>query len=310
MGLETWLTLHRTIVQKGKMVDMPQAQEERIMNCSSAIARTQFCTTNTGLLMRGEALGKTLEQIIGEFKMYQNPRQNKDKQKFAFASLGGESSTQKCSIQKVVNEAMKNPTTRKSFEQHNSHSGSSKELSKGNGPATKTSPIADENRESAQSRSLHAAYTAFNTNTDDDQDISLITSWLVDTANDTHVGNDLQSFRDFRPTSNSTLPHGNTASSIVGFGDVVIMIEYGDQQREFTLKDVAYIPGFHTNFVCFARLKRAGISLDSENNRLVYRNSTQIFANLLPSGSFWVMSRSTICPAQPDRAQVFVNAVN
>ncbi|KAK9367847.1 hypothetical protein V1509DRAFT_647388 [Lipomyces kononenkoae] len=93
-----------------------------------------------------------------------------------------------------------------------------------------------------------------------------------------------------RPGYNLT--HGNTASSIVGFGDVVIMIEYGDKQREFTLKEVAYIPGFYTNLVCFARLKHAD------------------FANLLPSGSFWVMSRSTICPAQPNRAQFYVNAVN
>ncbi|KAK9235377.1 hypothetical protein V1525DRAFT_271311 [Lipomyces kononenkoae] len=81
----------------------------------------------------------------------------------------------------------------------------------------------------------------------EDQDVSLITSWLLDTAADTHVGDDSRNFRKFRPAHDSPLTRGNTGSSIVGFGEVVIMTQYGTLRREFTLKDIAYVPGFHPN---------------------------------------------------------------
>ncbi|KAK9241635.1 hypothetical protein V1506DRAFT_190907 [Lipomyces tetrasporus] len=90
LGLETWLTLHRTIMHKGKQVDMPQAREEKLIellvgDCEeiNPILYYEYWPK----LMHGEQLGKNLEQRIGEFKMYQNPRTTNDKQNVAFATV-------------------------------------------------------------------------------------------------------------------------------------------------------------------------------------------------------------------------------
>ncbi|KAK9233703.1 hypothetical protein V1525DRAFT_415687 [Lipomyces kononenkoae] len=102
LGLEPWLTLHRTIMHKGKQVDMPQAKEEKLIellvsDCEeiNPVLYYEYWPR----LMRGESLGKTLEQIIGEFKMYENPRSRKDKTHAAFATLSGQRTSaagQKC----------------------------------------------------------------------------------------------------------------------------------------------------------------------------------------------------------------------
>ncbi|KAK9241475.1 hypothetical protein V1506DRAFT_269586, partial [Lipomyces tetrasporus] len=315
-------------MHKGKQVDMPQAREEKLIellvgDCEeiNPVLYYEYWPK----LMRGEQLGKNLEQIIGEFKMYQNPRTTNDKQNVAFATFSGQSTSQqsqrcpcgsqkhkatKCYylnpslrpegwepreiIQKRLQENMQNPETRKLVEQVQNGERSrsqSRPTSSRSSEAESSQSRGNLNTESP--RHLHAAYTAFHTPLDEYHDVSLLTSWLLDTAADTHVGNDIRSFRNFRPTYDSTLSHGNTGSTIEGFGEVVIMIEYGNQRREFTLKDVAYVPGFHTNLVCFARLKRAGICFDTDNNRLMYSGTSSIFANLLQSGSFWIVSKST-----------------
>ncbi|RMZ81053.1 hypothetical protein DV738_g2489, partial [Chaetothyriales sp. CBS 135597] len=76
---------------------------------------------------------------------------------------------------------------------------------------------------------------------------------------DVHICNDLASFQTFTPERHVATA-GDNGMEIHGYGDVQIAIEMGSKPliRNFTLKNVAYAPNFHTNLICAAKLRKVG----------------------------------------------------
>ena len=51
---------------------------------------------------------------------------------------------------------------------------------------------------------------------------------------------------------------GDSCSYVEGYGDVNINVNILADKQLFLLKNVAYIPGFHTNIVSHRKLRQAG----------------------------------------------------
>ncbi|KAN0086766.1 hypothetical protein V8E54_000454 [Elaphomyces granulatus] len=117
-------------------------------------------------------------------------------------------------------------------------------------------------------------------NMEDPDNIKLSTSWMYDTGTNAHVGNDIKHFQNYFDVQPTHMATGSSSSAIHGYGDVMLTIQCGTRSRNFTLKNVAYCPGFHTNLVCADILFDAGVKIDQESNCLVYRQTGGLFADL------------------------------
>lgn len=89
----------------------------------------------------------------------------------------------------------------------------------------------------------------------------LANSFIFDSGSDTHVCNNRSRFSNYRPAPfGDEVRIGDTFTEIEGYGTVTIYPKgYGGEYCEFTLKDVAHIPGFHTNILSAERAEVAGI---------------------------------------------------
>jgi hypothetical protein len=116
--------------------------------------------------------------------------------------------------------------------------------------------------------------------------IKLSTSWMYDTGTNAHVGNDIKHFQNYFDVQPTHMATGSSSSAIHGYGDVKLTIQCGTRSRNFTLKNVAYCPGFHTNLVCADILFDAGVKIDQESNCLVYRQTGGLFADLVRHDKF------------------------
>src|SRR6266487_1085658 len=100
----------------------------------------------------------------------------------------------------------------------------------------------------------------------DNVHLALIKSYILDSRVTDHVCNDRSRFIDFTPApSDELLVAGTTAVHIEGHRTISITIECEktestpDGKRTFQLYDVAYIPSFTTNIVCYNRFYDKGI---------------------------------------------------
>ena len=95
-------------------------------------------------------------------------------------------------------------------------------------------------------------------------------SLVLNNATTDHVYNDIKLLHDFRPsTAPNRLESGTQSLEIQGYGTAYISVQTPCGPGKFRLNDVAYIPGYITNLVCFRRLNRGGIQWDSARARLV-----------------------------------------
>lgn len=117
-------------------------------------------------------------------------------------------------------------------------------------------------------------------------DIDLSTSWTYDTGTNIHVGNNIKHFINYVDVQLTHMATGSSSSAIHGYGDIRLSIQCGKRTRIFTLKHVAYCPGFHTNLVCGDILFEAGVKIDQESNCLIYRKTGGLFANLIRYDKF------------------------
>jgi len=70
---------------------------------------------------------------------------------------------------------------------------------------------------------------------------------------------------------------GDNISYITGYGEVVIRAYTPTGEALFLLKEVAYVPSFHTNVVAHKRLRKAGYSWDDINNRIIKENEVAFY---------------------------------
>ena len=89
--------------------------------------------------------------------------------------------------------------------------------------------------------------------------ITLCKKALLRNAADTHIINQHNRNRliNFRPgIPGDSLLHGDSSSQIAGYGDATVFTkDENGMQVKLTIKDVIYIPNFHTNIVSLSRAK-------------------------------------------------------
>jgi hypothetical protein len=98
--------------------------------------------------------------------------------------------------------------------------------------------------------------------TDSDQGLYPRSTWVYDTASDTHICNDLSYFTSYKPSS-SIVYVGDTQSKILGFGTAEFTPSntYGTGTI-FELKNCAYVPNFHINVISSSKAKDAGLFMN------------------------------------------------
>ncbi len=89
----------------------------------------------------------------------------------------------------------------------------------------------------------------------------LVNSFILDCGSPIHICNNLDRFD---PTTFQKLDladpvlTGDSCSYVEGYGDVNVNVNTLVDKQLFLLKNVAYIPGFHTNVVSHRKLRQAG----------------------------------------------------
>jgi hypothetical protein len=101
---------------------------------------------------------------------------------------------------------------------------------------------------------------------------------LLDTGTTLHICNDADKFVELHQAQPSDgIFVGTTWIPITQRGTRVTYFNMGnDQPTKFTLEDVAYIPGYHTNLVSYRRLQKKGYWLNGRNNTLMWGPPTNL----------------------------------
>jgi len=84
----------------------------------------------------------------------------------------------------------------------------------------------------------------------------LSNSWVLDCAATDHIYNDLSRLEEYRPSAApNRLEVGTQALDIQGYGTAYVTIQTLHGPAKLRLNNVAYIPGFLANLVCFRRFQ-------------------------------------------------------
>lgn len=87
---------------------------------------------------------------------------------------------------------------------------------------------------------------------------SLHDRWILDTGSSTHICNNRSLFVNFTP-DDIEVSTGDSTTKILGRGTVRLIGRHPVKGRmEITLSDTLYSPGFHTNLVSYAILRKKG----------------------------------------------------
>lgn len=92
--------------------------------------------------------------------------------------------------------------------------------------------------------------------------------FILDSGASVHICNDRSRFLEYHEEVDRTLRAGDTIMRIEGRGNVRITPS-GKKRISILLKDVAFVPGFHTNLLSARRMKRAGYKWDFANDRIL-----------------------------------------
>ncbi|KAJ5562890.1 hypothetical protein N7535_002664 [Penicillium sp. DV-2018c] len=99
--------------------------------------------------------------------------------------------------------------------------------------------------------------------------------WRFDTGATVHICNDKSFLSSYQPAV-SSVKVGNTEATILGFGTLSVKPTDSIDGTSFSLKNVAFAPGFHLNLVSADRAADAGIFLDGRTCTLIESGGTQI----------------------------------
>jgi len=90
--------------------------------------------------------------------------------------------------------------------------------------------------------------------------LALQHSYILDSGTTQHVCNDRTRFLSFQLVNNdSILITGSSTVAIKGIGSIQITVQCDIGQRKLTLDNVAYIPSFTTNLVCYNKFHDKGV---------------------------------------------------
>ena len=122
---------------------------------------------------------------------------------------------------------------------------------------------------------------------------------LLDTGTTLHICNSADRFSELHPALPSDgVFAGKTWIPIRHRGTRILQFNMGKDQppTRFTLRNVAYIPGYHTNLVSYRLLQKKGYWLYGWNNTLVYGPPSKIITvcNLLVKYEQYVLQFSPI----------------
>jgi hypothetical protein len=166
-----------------------------------------------------------------------------------------------------------------------------KNSGEGNGSHTSTSAT----DHSTPSENFSAKHVTFNTHRFTgftQSDYALRKSFIADNAADTHVINHHYRNRlvNFRPgIPGDSLLHGNSSSQVAGYGDATVYTkDENGMQVKLTIKDVIYVPDFHTNIVSLSRAKAANIGFNTLTGILAHCDG-EIFAVSEFIHNMWVL---------------------
>ena len=119
-------------------------------------------------------------------------------------------------------------------------------------------------------------------------DYHLRDSFILDSGATLHICNDRTRFQDIRPTSDEELLYaGNAVIPIDGFGSVTITIQAPGGPRPITLREVAYVPSFHTNVASLNRFIAKDVHWDTKDQRLIHNDHT--FCSIQRQHGQWVL---------------------
>jgi len=84
----------------------------------------------------------------------------------------------------------------------------------------------------------------------------------LDTAATIHVTGDFSRFQTF-VQSEHPIKHGDTESTIQGFGSVVIPVETTKGMKNIQITNVAYVPNFYFNIISAGALEEKGVYINT-----------------------------------------------
>ena len=89
----------------------------------------------------------------------------------------------------------------------------------------------------------------------------LANSFILDCGSPIHIYNNLHRFDQTtfqKPDRVDPILTGDSCSYVEGYGEVQVNVNTPAGEQLFQLKNVAYIPGFHTNVISHRKLRQAG----------------------------------------------------
>ncbi|KAJ5561490.1 hypothetical protein N7461_000251 [Penicillium sp. DV-2018c] len=111
--------------------------------------------------------------------------------------------------------------------------------------------------------------------------------WILDNGASMHICNDRSKFINFE-AANHDVRTGDNTTRIEGHGKVRLRESYRGEEREITLENASYSPGFHTNLVSYGALKKQGVKWDEEGGCIRDSLSRPVLGiTFLPSINLW-----------------------
>jgi hypothetical protein len=106
----------------------------------------------------------------------------------------------------------------------------------------------------------------------------LVNSFILDCGSPIHICNDFSRFDQNtfqKPDRVDPVLTGDSCSYVEGYGEVQVNVNTPAGRQLFQLKNVAYIPGFHTNVISHRKLRQAGYRWDDLNLRIQRANTSE-----------------------------------
>lgn len=119
--------------------------------------------------------------------------------------------------------------------------------------------------------------------------------FLLDSGSNIHICRDRSLFQSLEVATQESVAHGDTISRIEGFGEVIVPVCTTKGPNSLLLKDVAYVPGFHTNLISLSRLQRRGITWNMSIEWLMDQNQRKLAKVDFLGDNLWYL-------AQPNQA--------
>jgi len=130
----------------------------------------------------------------------------------------------------------------------------------------------------------------------------LINSFILDCGSPVHICNDLDRFDQatFQKLDRvDPVLTGDSCSYVEGYGSVDVNVNTPAGKQLFQLRNVAYIPGFHTNVMSHRKLRQAGYHWDDVNLQVKRDNTSETVFNVDEIHEQYVVEHSSATAAFP-----------